>query len=113
MDFDFNISRIYRREFSNPADVETFINSVQVIEKRISSATLRLRLHQCSENPLADLGDGQRVVYSQGSQCDGSRGITASSPYPGPHWAGMPSRSHHRGGLHPLATHLADAQQYE
>ena len=52
MDFDFNISRIYRREFSNPADVETFINSVQVIEKRISSATLRLRLHQCSENPL-------------------------------------------------------------
>ena len=52
MEFEFNISRIYRREFSNPADVETFINSVQVIEKRISSATLRLRLHQCSENPL-------------------------------------------------------------
>ena len=51
MNFDFNISRIYRREFSNPADVETFINSVQVIEKRISSATLRLRLHQCGENP--------------------------------------------------------------
>lgn len=52
MDFEYNFTRIYRREFTEPSDVETFVNSLPIIRQRIAGAKLRLRLHRCVENPL-------------------------------------------------------------
>lgn len=47
-----NIARIYKRQFSSTSDVAAFINSVAIIEDRLSAVDAKYRLYHCENDPL-------------------------------------------------------------
>lgn len=47
-----NIARIYKRTFKAEADVAAFMDSVPVIESRLTAVSVKYRLYHCDDNPL-------------------------------------------------------------
>jgi len=47
-----SIARIYKRTFETEADARAFLESVPVIESRLTAVDAKYRLYHCDDNPL-------------------------------------------------------------
>ena len=46
------IARIYKRTFSSATDVAAFLESVAIIESRLTAVDVKYRVYHCDDNPL-------------------------------------------------------------
>ena len=47
-----NLARIYKRVFTQQADVTAFLSAVSLIEDRLTAVDVKYRLYHCDEDPL-------------------------------------------------------------
>lgn len=46
------IARIYKRTFTSATDVAAFLESVAIIETRLTAIDVKYRVYHCDDNPL-------------------------------------------------------------